>query len=136
MRKWHTWIAAFAIGVMTTACGTDLVDMREQINALNAVQNGALMVDVRTPEEVAQGSFDGAINVPHGEIVAGLAALGVDKKRPIVVFCHSGNRSEKAANALEAAGYSLVIDGGGYSELRAVEHALLTQRDSASSDNT
>lgn len=112
------------LALFCSGCDVDLVDKRDQLQALNAVANGALLIDVRTPEEVAQGSFENAINIPHGEIVAGLGALNLDKKTPVVVFCRSGNRSGKAKAALDEAGYSLVINGGAYDDLRAVQRAL------------
>jgi phage shock protein E len=42
-----------------------------------------------------------------------------DKARPIVVYCASGSRSAKAKAALEAAGYSTVVNGGGHDDLAA-----------------
>lgn len=106
------------------ACDSGLTNKKDQITALNAIDNGALLVDVRTAMEVSTGSFDNAINIPHERIVAGLEKLGVDKTQTIVVYCRSGNRSEQAKTALEAAGYPTVINGGGYSDLRAVESAM------------
>ena len=107
-----------------TGCDADLVNKREQIHALNAVANGALLIDVRTPEEVAEGTFEDAINIPHGTIIGGIEALRLDKKTPLVVFCRSGNRSGKAKAALEEAGYSLVLNAGAYDDLKAVRLAL------------
>jgi phage shock protein E len=105
------------------ACDSSLTNKKDQITALNAIDNGALLVDVRTAMEVSTGSFDNAINIPHERIVAALEKLGVDKTQTIVVYCRTGNRSEQAKAALEAAGYPVVINGGGYSDLRAVESA-------------
>ena len=53
---------------------------KDQMTALTAIENGALLVDVRSAKEVSTGSFDNAINIPHTDIVAGLEKLGVDKK--------------------------------------------------------
>lgn len=122
--RWLLAVSTLLLALFCSGCDVDLVDKRDQLQALNAVANGALLVDVRSPEEVAQGSFENAINIPHGEIVAGLDALNLDKKNPIVVFCRSGNRSGKAKAALDKAGYSLVINGGAYDDLRAVQRAL------------
>jgi len=110
------------------SCDARLADKRDQLQALNAVANGAVFIDVRTPEEVAQGTFDNAMNIPHGDIVRGVEALALDKKTPIVVFCRSGNRSAKAKTALEEAGYDLVLNGGAYDDLWAVHAALEQQR--------
>lgn len=119
---------ALLLTVFFSGCEIDLADKRAQIQALDAVANGAVFIDVRSPEEVALGSFDNAINIPHGDIVRGVTALALDKQTPIVVFCRSGNRSGKAKAALDAAGYHLVINGGAYDDLRAVQLALERQR--------
>lgn len=121
------WLSTLVLALCFSGCDVDLVDKGDQVRALEAVANGALFIDVRTPEEVAQGSFENAINIPHGEIVASVDALNLDKKTPIVVFCRSGNRSGKAKAALEEAGYGLVINGGAYDDLRAVALALEKQ---------
>ena len=43
---------------------------------------------------------------------------GGDKAKPVVVYCAKGGRAQKAKEALEAAGYTHVVNGGGYDDLR------------------
>ena len=117
------FIVPFIFALALAGCESDLASKKDQMTALTAIDNGALLVDVRSAKEVSTGSFDNAINIPHTDIVAGLEKLGVDKNQTIVVYCRTGNRSEQAKAALEAAGYPVVINGGGYSDLRAVESA-------------
>lgn len=88
--------------------------------ALQAVQRGALLIDVRTPEEFAGGHLPDAINIPHGDIVAGVKALQADTTANIVLYCRSGNRSGIAEGSLREAGYSNVVNAGAYSELQPV----------------
>jgi phage shock protein E len=78
----------------------------------------ALVVDVRTPEEYASGHLAEAINVPHDQVADRLGEFGADKTRPIVVYCRSGRRSGIAREALSNAGFTNVINAGGYEELR------------------
>lgn len=85
-----------------------------------AVKEGALLVDVRSAEEFAGGHLPGAINIPHGEIVAGMQALAVDKAAPVVLYCRSGNRSGMAETSLAEAGYGNLMNAGGYSSLQPV----------------
>lgn len=73
--------------------------------AWKLVQHGALLLDVRTPEEVAAGSARGAVNIPVQELEQRLAELPRDKK--IIVFCRSGGRSATAAGLLSAAGFDV-----------------------------
>jgi rhodanese-related sulfurtransferase len=81
---------------------------------------GALIVDVRTPQEYAAGHIPGAALFPYDEIEGKAAAfaslVGADKggkDRPIVVYCRSGRRSAIAAGTLAALGYRNVTDFGG-----------------------
>lgn len=73
--------------------------------AQKLVAEGALLLDVRTPDEFGQLHLDGARNVPISVLADQLASLPKDK--PIVVYCAVGGRSAKAAELLAAAGYDV-----------------------------
>lgn len=106
---------AALFSLLLVACGSD---NPLAVEARDAVAAGALLVDVRSAEEFATGHLPGAINIPHGEIVAGIAELDVSKDAPIVLYCRSGNRSGMAKTSLEGAGYSELLNAGGYSSLK------------------
>ncbi|MBL7076429.1 MAG: rhodanese-like domain-containing protein [Kiritimatiellae bacterium] len=76
------------------------------------LEQGALIVDVRTPAEFAGGHYEGAINIPLSGIGASLDQLGSDKSKPIVLYCHSGARSASAKRTIEQAGYTNVLNAG------------------------
>lgn len=80
-------------------------------------QEGALLLDVRTPEEYEAGHVDGARNIPHDQVSARIDELRswTDGKgdAPIVVYCRSGRRSGMAKEALLEAGFSKVTNLGG-----------------------
>ncbi len=80
-------------------------------------EEGAVLLDVRTPEEYAEGNVEGSVNIPHDQIDAQLAEIealtGGDKDKAIVVYCRSGGRAGKAKTALQAAGYTRVTNVGG-----------------------
>ena len=78
-------------------------------------KQGALLLDVRTPEEFAEQHLAGALNVPVQELEARLASLPAKKDQDIVVYCRSGARSARAAAMLTAAGFTRVHDLGGMS---------------------
>ncbi|HEU5073822.1 MAG TPA: rhodanese-like domain-containing protein [Polyangiaceae bacterium] len=78
------------------------------------VRDGALLVDVRSPEEYAAGHIDGAVNIPVGELKTRLGELG-DKQRSIVLYCRSGARSAKAKTLLESTGFTSVVNLGAMS---------------------
>lgn len=74
------------------------------------------LVDVRTPEEYADGAIDGATNINFfdGDFVA-QCEKEFDKVQPLVIYCAAGGRSAKAAAKLEAAGFKALYDvEGGY----------------------
>ena len=72
----------------------------------------AIFVDVRTPEEVAQGTVDGSLNIPLQQIQTRYSELPKDKD--LLIFCRSGRRSQAASEFLTQQGYTKVynVDGG------------------------
>lgn len=100
-----------------TACEAD---SGAQAAALAAVDAGATLIDVRSDEEFARRHLDGALQIVHTDIVAGVSKLGLAKDAPIVLYCRSGNRSSIATRALQAAGYTQVTNAGGYEQLAAL----------------
>ena len=72
----------------------------------------ASLVDVREPDEVAEGTLDGAVNMPLTEFVERSAEL--DAAKPVVLFCRSGGRSAQAAQFLIDRGFTDVanLEGG------------------------
>lgn len=84
------------------------VDVAEAETRVGA---GALLLDVRTPEEWAAGHAPQAVHLPLDELAARHAELPAD--REIVVICRSGNRSGIATEALLGGGYRAVNLAGG-----------------------
>jgi rhodanese-related sulfurtransferase len=62
------------------------------------------VLDVRTPQEYAEGHVPGAVNVPQEQLASRLAEVPKDKD--VVIYCRSGRRSALAADVLAANGYS------------------------------
>jgi Uncharacterized NAD(FAD)-dependent dehydrogenases len=88
---------------------------------LDAVQDAALVLDTRTPEEFASGHLPGALNIPHTELrdrfdEVRTAAAG----RPIRTMCASGVRSAIAHRFIVQAGFDSASLSGGILTLRAV----------------
>ncbi len=68
-------------------------------------KKNALVLDVRTQEEFAQGHVPGAINIPFDEISERLDELLGFKQGDIVVYCRTGKRAEKALTTLTNQGF-------------------------------
>jgi len=91
----------------------------ERVVVKEKIQQGALVIDVRTQSEFSAGHYPGALNIPVQDLGGRLGELG-DKKRAIVVYCASGMRSAQAAKRLAAANFTDVTNAGG---LRSLEQA-------------
>ena len=77
---------------------------------------GAVLLDVRTPEEFAAGHIPGSRNVPLDAL--GRSDLPEDLGAPLFLYCLSGARSRQAAALLRQAGYTDVTDLGGIHKYR------------------
>jgi phage shock protein E len=88
------------------------------IKIRKALDSGALVIDVRSPQEYASGHFSTAINIPHNQIEQRLGELGEDKKRPIVLYCYAGSRSAVAQRILRAHGFISIINARNLDALR------------------
>ena len=74
------------------------------------LKDGALLVDVRSPEEFSAGSRPGSVNIPLD--VLGQRARELDKEKTILLCCASGTRSGIAAGILKRLGFKKVINAG------------------------
>ena len=79
------------------------------------IDEGAFLVDVRTPAEFSQGNVQGSVNIPLDSIPSQLEKFK-DKKN-IVVFCRSGSRSGQAKIILEQNGFKNVVNGGTWEDV-------------------
>ncbi len=91
----------------TTTATQRVVDLTPtQFKAIAAKADNIVVLDVRTPKEVAQGVIPGAkvIDFYSDNFKVELGKL--DKSKTYMVYCKSGGRSSKACKALEDAGIS------------------------------
>lgn len=72
---------------------------------------GALVIDVREPEEWAAGHVSGAVHLPMGQLPTRLGEIPRD--REVLLICRSGNRSGQAQRLLRAQGYANAINVAG-----------------------
>ncbi|HEY8122934.1 MAG TPA: rhodanese-like domain-containing protein [Myxococcota bacterium] len=84
-----------------------------ELASVLAGADAPLLLDVRTPDEFAQGHVPGATLVPVQELEARLAELDAYKTRGVVTYCEVGGRASKAAELLRAHGFANVrqLDG-------------------------
>ncbi len=87
------------------------------VNYAELVQNGAIILDVRSKSEYAGGHIEGSINISVDALRNNLGKLK-DKDQPIITCCASGMRSASAKSILASNGYTQVYNGGGWYSLK------------------
>jgi phage shock protein E len=80
------------------------------------VQNGAQIIDVRSPGEFKSGHIHGSVNIPLQELGKNLSRITKDK--PVITCCASGMRSDSAKSLLKSNGFTEVHNGGGWVSLQ------------------
>lgn len=87
------------------------------------LEGGAVLIDVRSPEEYASDHIAGSVNHEYQTLAESIEFAVPDKDTPIVAYCGGGNRGAIAALALQESGYRNVtsIRGGFRAYRSAVE---------------
>ena len=112
--RWATLSGLLVIVVSALALAeNDLATIQSNISA-------PVIIDVRTPQEFATGSIEGAVNLPLKGLPDSLLNEGIALDEEVVVYCRSGRRSAQAKTLLKAAGFELVFDGGPMRQLEGV----------------
>ena len=80
----------------------------EEFQKRLASDGTAQLLDVRTPQEYAEGHISGAINIDWlADGFAEAAQAALDPGRDVLIYCRRGRRSAEAAKVLEAMGYKI-----------------------------
>ncbi len=99
------------------------------VSAIEAVKvlDSRVVIDVRGPDEVAEGAIVGAtvLDFNAGEFQAKIGDY--DRNAAYLVYCRSGNRSGQAVAIMKELGFTDVIDAGAYVDLAAAGAETTTQ---------
>ena len=97
------------VGLLLTAC-TEKFKTIATNEAIELIDNGAIVIDVRTVDEYNTGHIKNAINLPLDMI----ETIDYDKDDTLIIYCASGKRSLEAVNKLSDMGYTNFynFDGG------------------------
>ena len=115
IQKLAAWVAVLALGLAAAAplvAGTRItdvtVDQARELMQRRAGQTDFVILDLRTPEEFAEGHMTGAVNmnVLAPDFASRLGML--DRGKAYLVYCRTGNRSTKAVQAMERLGFRSV----------------------------
>ena len=90
------------------------------VKVAEALEKGALIVDVRTPQEYSDGHIKNSINIPLQQMDSRIAMLK-KKNNVLITCCGSGARSGRACSVLKKNGVEC-INGGGWGNLNYLLH--------------
>jgi len=111
----YVFLAIIVIFVIVTKFNNRGIKHMNVENAQELVKDSMVTIlDVRSPEEFAQGHLQKARLIPVGEIADRIGELSSLKDKKILVYCHAGNRSAAASRILMKNGFTSVenLDGG------------------------
>ncbi len=87
----------------------------EQFDKVRQVGDAITIVDVRRPDEIANGKVPGAIEIDFESDDFERRIAGLDREGTYIMYCHSGNRSNQAAEYMHTQGFRFVYNlEGGY----------------------
>ena len=119
MKKTALIIALLLLSAFALRAQNSAAIVKPSTEVVKNIKSGnAYLVDVRTPEEFNGGHLQYAknINFNSPEFKAQLAKL--DKKKPVYLYCRSGNRSGKATDTLKVLGFTTFYNIGGFENLK------------------
>ena len=96
----------------SSSLGYRQISMDKAVKMMKDEKN-YIILDVRRPDEYAEGHIPGAINVPNEEIGTAEIPELPDKSQLILVYCRRGRRSKEASEKLVKLGYTNIVEFGG-----------------------
>ena len=103
-------VSLLVILLLLTACGNSKFEIIDTNQAIDIINSGAVLIDVRTSDEFNREHIPNAVNIPLDQI----DTIGYAKDTKIIVYCQSGMRSRQAVQTLSELGYTALydLDGG------------------------
>jgi len=99
------------------ASGVGAISTQDLIRLMN---QGALVLDIRKPEEFAAGHVNGAKQLPSDQILTAGESFKRFKEKPVVVYCQSGSLVAAAVRQLNLQGFTKAFSlRGGFAGWRA-----------------
>ena len=95
------------------------IKSREEL-VKEAVAEGAVIVDVRTPQEYKEGHISNSLNIPVQQIEARASTLK-KKNKTVILCCKSGGRASRAKSILQKNGIK-AVNGGSWGGLNYMLH--------------
>ena len=94
----------------SSAKKSDIVSLISPQELKDKLGEDIQLIDVRTPQEFAEGHLDGAVMIDYFDAEFMNKMSKLDKSKDLYIYCRSGNRSGKASRKLESMGFPKVFD--------------------------
>lgn len=133
-------LSGMTVGLLLTGCALEKpassTATPTPVETTSSAQGGGehkvdigTLIDVRTPSEFGEGHLEGAINMDLTSPDFSVMISKLDKNKLYTVYCRSGSRSGEAVKQMTDAGFTNVVDAGGYQDA-AQSLGLPTVKDS------
>lgn len=112
----------FLLGVLFSACGiaqdTKESALQKQGHVVVSAklfkelmsEENVLLIDLRTPQEVAKGSIEGSVNIDFLADSFTDKIQALDHDGPVLIYCAVGGRSGRAGKKMEKLGFKQIFD--------------------------
>ena len=97
----------------------NLLGFGPKVDFAELKKNGAIILDVRTPQEYKGGHIKGSINIPVEALRKNIGKLEGKQDKTVITCCASGMRSASAKGILKAKGFKEVHNGGAWVNLNS-----------------
>ena len=112
----HQPLALFAVAAVTAVLMYELRERARGVGAIGAqdvvrlMNQGALLLDVRSAEDFAAGHIRGARSVPATQLSGSVDSLKRYKDKPVIVYCEQGATAAAAMRTLAQQGFGQVAN--------------------------
>ncbi len=120
--KGYTILSLLLVFPLLSGCGDDNktpnspiyedISVQEAYSLIqdNKENDNFIILDVRTPQEYSSGHLENAVNSDYYSSTFQDSLAALDKDKVYLVYCRSGNRSQKAINIMEELGFNTVYN--------------------------
>lgn len=118
MKSFQTFIVLILLVVGSVSAGEKSTTTKEVFSLIEKKDTSIVLLDVRTPAEYFSntGHLRGAILLPVQELEERVSELQRYKKKTIITYCRTQNRSARAAEFLRKQGFNVLYMNGGITQ--------------------
>jgi rhodanese-related sulfurtransferase len=112
----HPWLVAAVVVVALLVIAFEVRARQQDFaaispqDAIRLMNQGALLLDLRKPEEFAAGHINGARRMDSAEILKAGETLRKHKEKPLIVCCDTGSLGGSAARILASQGFTKAVN--------------------------